>query len=219
MRIRIALVAASVAVSIIIITIPAVTARSATAAVAGTRTPVAKGNVPATDAERAVRRTTEDPRSRPPVHGPTPGTAAVTAVGAGTLARVASSSDPEAVVLPFTLGPRIATALTAAGVLPTTAPAQGGLAATAPAPPPPPTDATSVATADWQCIRVHESGDRYNSVAAPSGAYGIIQVTWHSFGQPGWPYEAPAAVQDALALRLYSLYGWHPWGSRWACGL
>ena len=215
MRIRIALVAASVAVSII--TIPAVTARSATAAVVGTSTPVAKGDIPPRDAKRTVRTTTENPLSRVPVHGPTHGTDAVTAAGIGTRARVANSSDPEAVVLPFTLGPRIATALTAAGVLPATATTTGG--PPAPAPAPPPTDATSVATADWQCIRVHESGDRYNSVAAPSGAYGIIQVTWHSFGYQGWPYEAPAAVQDTLALRLYHLYGWHPWGSRWACGL
>jgi hypothetical protein len=81
------------------------------------------------------------------------------------------------------------------------------------------TDATSVATADWQCIRVHESGDRYNSPAAPSGAYGIVQVTWHAYGNEGWPYQAPAVVQDALALRLYRLYGWAPWGSRFACGL
>ena len=89
----------------------------------------------------------------------------------------------------------------------------------APIPPPPPTDATSIDTADWACIRVHESGNQYNSPNAPSGAYGIIEQTWHAYGYPGWPYEAPAAVQDALALRLYNEYGWHPWGSRWACGL
>ena len=42
------------------------------------------------------------------------------------------------------------------------------------------TDSTSTATANWDCIRVHESGDRYNDPSAPSGAYGIISVTWHS---------------------------------------
>jgi len=89
----------------------------------------------------------------------------------------------------------------------------------APIPPPPPTDATSIDTADWQCIRVHESGDRYNDPDAPSGAYGIIEETWEAYGYEGWPYQAPAAVQDALALRLYNEYGWNPWGSRWACGL
>ena len=88
-----------------------------------------------------------------------------------------------------------------------------------PWPPLPATDSSSTDTADWQCIRVHESGDRYNSPDAPAGAYGIIQVTWHAYGFSGWPYQSSAAVQDALALELYNEYGWRPWGSRWACGL
>jgi hypothetical protein len=88
------------------------------------------------------------------------------------------------------------------------------------APPPPPvTDATSVDTADWNCIRVHESGDQYNSPEAPSGAYGILISTWREFGYSGWPYEAPASVQDQVALELYARYGWEPWSSRFACGL
>ncbi len=86
-------------------------------------------------------------------------------------------------------------------------------------PPPPVTNATSTNTPDWQCIRIHESSDRYNSAAAPSGAYGIVPVTWHSFGYSGWPYQASPAVQDALALRLYNMYGWQPWSTRFACGL
>ncbi|HEY3845054.1 MAG TPA: hypothetical protein VGL48_17545 [Acidimicrobiales bacterium] len=69
------------------------------------------------------------------------------------------------------------------------------------------------------CIRIHESGDRYNDPSEPSGAYGILLSTWQSFGYSGWPYEAAPAVQDALALRLYSMYGFHPWSSRYACGL
>jgi hypothetical protein len=88
-----------------------------------------------------------------------------------------------------------------------------------PPPPPPPTDATSTDTADWQCIRVEESGDRYNTPTAPSGAYGILDVTWLSNGYSGWPYQAPAATQDALALKLYNEFGWVPWSSRFACGL
>jgi muramidase (phage lysozyme) len=80
-------------------------------------------------------------------------------------------------------------------------------------------DATSTATGDWACIRVRESGDRYNDPSAPSGAYGIISVTWHSYGYSGWPYEASPATQDALALKLYNRYGWQPWSSRNACGL
>ena len=88
-----------------------------------------------------------------------------------------------------------------------------------PPPPPPPTDATSTDTTDWQCIRVHESGDVYNDPGRPSGAYGILESTWESFGFSGWPYEAAPAVQDALALRLYSEYGWNPWSTRYVCGL
>jgi hypothetical protein len=90
---------------------------------------------------------------------------------------------------------------------------------TPPPPPPPVSDATSVSTADWACIRVHESGDRYNDPSEPSGAYGILISTWRSFGYSGWPYQASPTVQDALALRLYSLDGFHPWSSRYACGI
>ena len=98
------------------------------------------------------------------------------------------------------------------------------LAASAKAPPPPPppappTDATSTDTADWQCIRVEESGDSYNDPNKPSGAYGILEMTWRSNGFNGWPYEAAPALQDALALKLYNEFGWAPWSSRFACGL
>jgi Transglycosylase-like domain len=81
------------------------------------------------------------------------------------------------------------------------------------------TDATSVNTADWACIRTRESGDQYNDPAEPSGAYGILYSTWHAFGFSGWPYQAAPVIQDALALRLYNIYGWQPWSSRFACGL
>ena len=80
-------------------------------------------------------------------------------------------------------------------------------------------DSNSVATADWQCIRVHESGDNYNNPNMPSGAYGILISTWQSFGYSGWPYQAAPAVQDALALRLHAEDGFDPWSSRFACGL
>jgi Transglycosylase-like domain len=80
-------------------------------------------------------------------------------------------------------------------------------------------DSNSVATADWQCIRVHESGDNYNNPNMPSGAYGILISTWQSFGYSGWPYQAAPAVQDALALRLHGEDGFAPWSSRFACGL
>jgi hypothetical protein len=88
-----------------------------------------------------------------------------------------------------------------------------------PAPPVVQTDANSPYTRDWMCIRIHESGNQYNDPAEPSGAYGILYSTWHAFGYSGWPYQAAPVVQDHLALVLYSLYGFHPWSSRFACGL
>jgi hypothetical protein len=101
--------------------------------------------------------------------------------------------------------------------------APAGAAPAPPAPPPPPpvvqTDANSPYTADWMCIRIHESGNRYNDPSEPSGAYGILISTWRSFGYSGWPYQASPVVQDHLALELYQEYGFRPWSSRFACGL
>jgi Transglycosylase-like domain len=97
--------------------------------------------------------------------------------------------------------------------------------ATAPAPAPATaapvavTDATSVYTADWACIRTRESSNRYNSAAAPDGAYGILLSTWRSYGLTGQPYQAPPILQDRIALELYARYGFEPWSSRFACGL
>lgn len=91
--------------------------------------------------------------------------------------------------------------------------------APAPAPPPPVTDATSTTTPDWACIRLHESGDRFNTPAAPGGAYGFLEGTWLSLGYTGWPYQAPPAVQDKAVLYLYNELGWQPWSTRFVCGL
>jgi hypothetical protein len=100
------------------------------------------------------------------------------------------------------------------------------VAAPAPVPPPPPpappvviTDATSTTTADWACIRLHESGDRFNSPTAPGGAYGFLEETWLSLGYSGWPYEASPWVQSQAALFLYNELGWQPWSTRFVCGL
>lgn len=80
-------------------------------------------------------------------------------------------------------------------------------------------DATSTNTADWECIRYHESGDRYNDPSAPSGAYGILQSTAAQYGLP-WPVSsASAAAQDSVALTLYNQLGWAPWSTRYVCGL
>lgn len=120
--------------------------------------------------------------------------------------------------------PSPAPASTGAAATATPAPAPAPAAtppapAPAPAPSPPVTDATSTGTTDWQCIRVHESGDEYNDPSRPSGAYGILESTWLSYGYSGWPYQAPAPVQDALALELYNEYGWDPWSTATVCGL
>ena len=121
----------------------------------------------------------------------------------------------------FAVPKSVAPATASPAATPAATPAVTPVVAPAPPPPPPPpvTDATSVDTADWACIRTHESGDQYNSPAAPSGAYGILISTWRSFGYSGWPYQAPASLQDRVALELYARYGWVPWSSRFACGL
>lgn len=85
--------------------------------------------------------------------------------------------------------------------------------------PPPVTDATSTTTSDWACIRLHESGDRWNTPAVPGGAYGFLESTWLSLGYSGWPYEASPAVQSHAALYLYNELGWQPWSTRFVCGL
>ena len=116
-------------------------------------------------------------------------------------------------------GTRPAASTAAAAFDAAVAAAQAAAAAAPPPPPPPPTDATSTDTADWQCIRIHESGDVYNDPGEPSGAYGILKSTWQSYGYGGWPYEAAPSVQDALALELYAEYGWRPWSTSAVCGL
>ena len=102
---------------------------------------------------------------------------------------------------------------------PPPAPPPSAAPAPAPAPAPVITDATSTTTPDWACIRVHESGDRFNSPTAPGGAYGFLEGTWLSLGYSGWPYEASPAVQSQAALFLYNELGWQPWSTRFVCGL
>jgi hypothetical protein len=81
-------------------------------------------------------------------------------------------------------------------------------------------DATSTNTADWECIRYHESTDRYNDSSAPSGAYGILESTWtQTLGMSGEPYQADPGTQDQEALILYNRFGWQPWSTAPGCGL
>jgi hypothetical protein len=91
-------------------------------------------------------------------------------------------------------------------------------AAAAPAPAAGGSDATSTNTADWACIRQHESGGNYG--VGGGGAYQFEQGTWSGLTGLGSPAQAsPPAVQDAAALKLYAQRGWEPWTTRFVCGL
>jgi hypothetical protein len=99
-----------------------------------------------------------------------------------------------------------------------THPAAPVAAAPAPAAATGSSDATSTATADWACIRQHESGGNYG--VGNGGAYQFQYGTWHSLtGLPSPAEDYPASVQDAAALKLYSQRGWEPWTTRYICGL
>ncbi len=79
-------------------------------------------------------------------------------------------------------------------------------------------DATSANTADWACIRQHESNDNY--AEGNGGAYQFQFGTWNGLtGLPSPAEDYPPAVQDGAALTLYSERGWEPWTTRFACGL
>jgi hypothetical protein len=93
-------------------------------------------------------------------------------------------------------------------------------AAVAPVPAPSATgsDATSTNTADWACIRQHESGGDYSE--GGGGAYQFELGTWEGLTGLGSPAEdSPPGVQDAAALKLFSERGWAPWTTRYMCGL
>ncbi len=79
-------------------------------------------------------------------------------------------------------------------------------------------DATSTNTSNWACIRQHESGGNY--AEGGGGAYQFELGTWEGLTGLNSPAEdAPPAVQDAAALRLYAERGWEPWTTRYVCGL
>ncbi len=79
-------------------------------------------------------------------------------------------------------------------------------------------DATSTNTADWACIREHESGDNY--AEGGGGAYQFELATWQGLtGLPSPAEDYPPSVQDAAALKLYAQRGWEPWTTRYVCGL
>ena len=85
--------------------------------------------------------------------------------------------------------------------------------ATASAPSAAPTT-SSAPGGTFACIRNAESGGNYTAVNAGSGAGGAYQFmpsTWQALGGSGLPEDAPPAVQDAMAQKLYAEEGWSPW--------
>jgi len=79
-------------------------------------------------------------------------------------------------------------------------------------------DATSTNTADWACIRQHESGGNYSE--GGGGAYQFEFGTWNSLtGLPAPAQDYPPSVQDGAALKLYAERGFEPWTTRYVCGL
>jgi len=80
-------------------------------------------------------------------------------------------------------------------------------------------DAMTTNTPDWQCIRVHESGDRYG---IQSGAYGFITSTAEAYFGTANAGSVPPAIQDATALKIFHANGLHfagAWSTAAACGL
>jgi hypothetical protein len=229
-RTRIALVAVFTVIIVGFITFSPHTAGSPAAA--ANNTPTGQGHNPPANAPGLALQLVAFHTPATAGHKGSTLAASLSQAAAVLAARIAPPPSPRAVVAAMTT-PAVTTTTSPTGATTTTTTAKLApkpvpvatvpptVATTVPAPPPtqPITDATSTATGDWQCIRVHESGDQYNSPSAPSGAYGIVTITWRSNGYYGWPYQASATTQDGLALKLYHEYGWQPWSTRYACGL
>ena len=67
----------------------------------------------------------------------------------------------------------------------------------------------------WLALRKCESNDRYD-LNTGNGYYGAYQFklgTWQKLGFPGYPHDAPPAVQDDAARVLQSKLGWGQWGA------
>src|SRR5207237_10716223 len=68
--------------------------------------------------------------------------------------------------------------------------------------------------AQWARLRMCESSNNYADKYNPKyrGAYQIGFREWQvDLGLAGDPADAPPAVQDAAALRLWQARGWTPW--------
>lgn len=82
----------------------------------------------------------------------------------------------------------------------------GGLVATA-------VPAHAATADDFTKLRMCESGGNY-SINTGNGFYGGYQFdagTWHGLGYSGLPSDAPPALQDQAAYKLYNSRGWSPW--------
>jgi hypothetical protein len=80
-----------------------------------------------------------------------------------------------------------------------------------------PSSGPAAASGDiWDCIRELESGNNYSEPGG--GAYQFTDETWHALGQSGTAGDAPPALQDAMALQLYSQRGYQPWTTAPRCG-
>lgn len=69
-------------------------------------------------------------------------------------------------------------------------------------------------------IRHCESHDDYRAVNPTSGDGGAYQFdprTWAGLGYPGRPQDAPPAMQDEAARKLYAERGTQPWEASRGC--
>jgi len=67
----------------------------------------------------------------------------------------------------------------------------------------------------WAQLRACEASGNY-ATNTGNGFYGAYQFdarTWHGLGYSGVASQAPPAVQDQAAQRLYQSRGWEPWPS------
>ena len=76
-----------------------------------------------------------------------------------------------------------------------------------------PVGPTAPSPAVWAELRQCESGDDYTIDTGNGfyGAYQFAEATWQGLGYPGFPNQAPPAVQDQAAEQLQALDGWAPW--------
>ncbi|MBX6371763.1 MAG: transglycosylase family protein [Acidothermus sp.] len=73
--------------------------------------------------------------------------------------------------------------------------------------------ASAVGSDTWAALRMCESSGNYH-INTGNGYYGAYQFdlpTWRGLGYSGLPSDAPPAVQDEAARRLYAQRGWQPW--------